>query len=76
MFQNTTGCKWKCRLKVLKPEEPIGSSDYLDIANYEVIANTKAIDHARHCKQLSQIMMEENQPPGFYNKFFLNKIGE
>ena len=54
------GCRWKARLKVLNPDllpDP-DSNQYEDAyyktINYQVIPNSKAIDHSIHCKAITR----------------------
>ena len=42
IIKSTSGCKWKCRLRVHKPEEPIGTPTYCDASNYEVVPHPQA----------------------------------
>ena len=76
---STSGCKWKCRLRVHNPEEPIGTERYCDARNYEVVPHPQANEHTRTCTNLMKIKMAEQKPPDYpvsklQSKYELSKL--
>jgi len=76
---STSGCKWKCRLRVHNPEEPIGTERYCNAHNYEVVPHPQANEHTRTCTHLMKIKMAEQKPPDYpvsklQSKYELSKL--